>query len=321
LLDAGRLPRAPLAAFAVTRGVLFAAVWVALSTTGVREAPGLWRAFPDYLDGRRGTPLDLPGVRDHRLPDGRRPIGTVVHEEAAVIRRAFAVIALVLASACVTAQPPAGAPVPLSASFWRDTGARIGVAAVAFPKGTVHMVGPQDALDQAIANKKGERLVTYLEGLQPSEFTRVTAVFSSRLRAIGYAVTEIREPVDPGLYEELRAKGVTSEALPGLTALGSRYGVDRVLMLSVDRFGAYRDYFVFVPTEAPQAVFQVSGSLVDLRSTELLWRVAMQDKRGLVSLEGEWNQPPDYPNLTQAVSRAEHEAVVFIQNSFFAGAP
>lgn len=49
LLDDGRLPRAPLAAFAATRAALFAAVWLALSVAGVREAPGLWRAFPGCL--------------------------------------------------------------------------------------------------------------------------------------------------------------------------------------------------------------------------------------------------------------------------------
>src|SRR5512134_2087175 len=116
----------------------------------------------------------------------RRPF----RAEAAMTRRVIAAISALLASACVTKRPPAGEPVPVPASFWRDTGARIGVATVALPKGAVHMVGPQDALDQAIASKKGARLVTYLEGMQPSEFVRVAAVLSSRLRAMGYAVTE-----------------------------------------------------------------------------------------------------------------------------------
>jgi len=236
-------------------------------------------------------------------------------------RQVLVLISAVLASACVTKRAPAGEPVPIPASFWRDTGARIGVATVALPKGAVHMVGPQDALDQAIANKKGARLVTYLEGSQPTEFVGVAAAFSSRLRAMGYAVTEIHEPVDPGLYEELRSKAVTSAALPGLAALGSRHGVDRVLLLSVDRFGAYRDYFVFVATSGPQALFQVSGCLVDVRSPGLLWRVAMGEEQNLVPIEGEWDQPPDYPNLTQALHRAEHEAAAFIQGAFFVEVP
>ena len=40
----------------------------------------------------------------------------------------------------------------LPTSLWQDTGAKIGVAMVALPKGAVHMVGPQDLLDKAIAN-------------------------------------------------------------------------------------------------------------------------------------------------------------------------
>jgi hypothetical protein len=236
-------------------------------------------------------------------------------------RLAFALISALLASACVTKRTPAGEPVPLPASFWRDAGARIGVAMVALPKGALHMVGPQDALDQAIANEKGVRLVTRLEGMQPAEFVRVGAVFSSRLRAMGYAVTEIQEPADPGLYQQLRSEAVTSAAPPGLAALASRYGVDQVLLLSVDRFGASRNYFVFVARSAPQALFQVSGCLVDARSAGLVWRVAMGDGQNLVPVEGEWDQPPDYPNLTQGVLRAEHEAAAFIERAFFAEVP
>jgi hypothetical protein len=43
-------------------------------------------------------------------------------------------------------------------SFWQEKTARIGVVLVEVPKGAVHMVGPQDALDRAIANATDARL-------------------------------------------------------------------------------------------------------------------------------------------------------------------
>jgi hypothetical protein len=72
-----------------------------------------------------------------------------------------------------------------------------------------------------------------------------------------------------------------------------------------------------VPTAAPLAIFQVRGKLVDLDARKLLWRVSMAEKQSLVPIEGAWNQPPDYPGLTKSLRRAQHDAVVYLENAFF----
>ena len=105
-----------------------------------------------------------------------------------------------------------------------------------------------------------------------------------------------------------------------ITALQAQYGIDRLLVLSIDRFGAFRDYFVFVPTAAPTAMFQVSGELIDLTRNQVLWRVSMAEKQNLLAVEGRWDQPPDYPNLTQTIRCAEHDAAVYLQSAFFGDA-
>ena len=90
----------------------------------------------------------------------------------------------------------------------------------------------------------------------------------------------------------------------------------REALLSVDRCGAFRDYFVFVPTAAPLAMFHVSGELIDLTDNQIVWRVSMAEEQSLVAIGSNWEQPPDYPNLTQGISRAEHDGVVYLQNAF-----
>jgi len=117
-----------------------------------------------------------------------------------------------------------------------------------------------------------------------------------------------------------RAKDATKLADRDVTPILGKYGVDRLLLLSVDRFGAFRDYFVFVPTAAPLAMFQVRGELIDLTNNQILWRASTAQKQSLVAIEGNWDQPPDYPNLTQGIRRAEHDAVVYLQNAFFSDA-
>ena len=74
------------------------------------------------------------------------------------------------------------------------------------------------------------------------------------------------------------------------------------------------------PTAAPLAMFQVRGELIDLTNNQILWRASTAQKQNLVAIEGNWDQPPDYPNLTQAILRAEHDAVVYLQNASFSDA-
>jgi hypothetical protein len=222
-----------------------------------------------------------------------------------------------LIAACAT--PPASTIV-LPSSFWQEKAGKIGVVMVELPKGAVHMVGPQDALDRAIANAADAPLRSYLERVRPGEFQQITEAFSARLRAQGYTVSVVAEPMELGQYDRLRAKDAAKLADRDVTQILGKYGVDRLLLLSVDRFGAFRDYFVFVPTAAPLAMFQVRGELIDLTNNQILWRASTAQKQNLVAIEGNWDQPPDYPNLTQAIRRAEHDAVVYLQNAFFSGA-
>jgi len=227
------------------------------------------------------------------------------------------VIATALIAAC--AAPPAQT-VALSNSFWQEKTARIGVVLVEVPKGAVHMVGPQDALDRAIANATDARLRDYLQTLLPREFHQVGELFLERLQAKGYAVSLISQPIERSRYVALQAKGSTKLNDHSITALQAQYGIDRLLVLSIDRFGAFRDYFVFVPTAAPTAMFQVSGELIDLTRNQVLWRVSMAEKQNLLAVEGRWDQPPDYPNLTQTIRCAEHDAAVYLQSAFFGDA-
>ena len=234
-----------------------------------------------------------------------------------MFRSMYLGVAAVLIAACAT---PSVKTIVLPSSFWQEKAGKVGVAMVELPRGALHMIGPQDALDRAIANAADARLRGHLEAVQPSEFQQITDAFSARLRAKGYTVSVTSQPIKRAQYAILQAKDATKLADHDVMSLRATYGVDRLLLLSVDRFGAFRDYFVFVPTAAPLAMFQVSGQLIDLTNHQILWQVSMPEKQNLIAIEGEWDQPPDYPNLMQGIRRAEHNAVVYLQNAFFSDA-
>lgn len=228
--------------------------------------------------------------------------------------------AVELLAGCATSPAPVEAIV-LPASFWQNKQGKIGVALVEAPRGTVHMYGPRDALDRAIATKADSQFINYLHTVRPGAFNQLAEGFSAGLRKRGYTVEVIAQPVESTWYATLQTKAPTNKVEADLAPDRAKYGVDRLLLLSVDRFGAYRDYFVFVPTAAPMAIFQVEGKLVDLASNEMLWRATMASKQNVIPIEGDWNQPPDYPNVTLAIRRAEQDAVIYLENAFFSGAP
>jgi len=182
-----------------------------------------------------------------------------------------------------------------------------------------YVLGPADSVARANASTATAALNRYLATLTPLGFDSLPRVFAARLGEGGFQSIALPAPVDWGLYSALRlgAKG-TGE---GLRALRSTFGIDYLLLLAVDRFGTFRDYFVFGPTAAPLGMFQVSGLLLDLRSDRVLWQVAMLERQNLVVIEGPWEQPPTYPNVTRAIQNSEREAATWLQSSFFPMAP
>lgn len=228
-------------------------------------------------------------------------------------------LALGVLAGCA-ASAPTPTTIVLPASFWQDKDVRIGIATVALPKGAEHMVGPQDALDRAIAREIDERLINYLETVQLREFGKMAQTFADRLRARGYTVKVIAEPLARSPYAEIQTQGANFVAAD-FAPVRTQYGVDRLVLLSVDRFGVYRDYFVFVATAPPQAIFQVRGALIDLTTNEMLWQVSMAEKQNVIPIEGTWDQPPDYPNLASALRHAERAAGLFLENAFFVEPP
>ena len=93
----------------------------------------------------------------------------------------FRSLCLGVASALIAAcSLPPPKTIALPSSFWQDKTGKIGAAMVELPKATVHMVGPLDALDRAIADAADARLRSYLQTFRPSEFSQIAEAFSAR---------------------------------------------------------------------------------------------------------------------------------------------
>lgn len=206
---------------------------------------------------------------------------------------------------------------PVDPALWQHKQMRIGIATAKTPPAMAVKVGAMGLLDLAINAAMASDLETHLGSLQPTRVPLMANLIETRLQAIGFSTVRIagqidpttlpsRDPTAPGFYDR------------NVESIATSQGVDAILLLSVRQWGTSRSYYGFIPTDAPRATFVASGQLI-ARDGRLLW-----DEMGVASGttgNDEWDQAPDFPNLTHALDEAEDDAMTWLKRSFFDTAP
>jgi hypothetical protein len=228
-------------------------------------------------------------------------------------------IAMMMLLGCAGVLPGcAGAPknIDLPASYWDTPHGKIGLAMVTYPEATASREGPQGLLDLALNAYFSKHATAATRSANPEPFReeifrRLTAGLSAR----GGEVVPIEGRVD---LESLRmVKHGALEFPYDLTAIAERYGVAQIIFISVESYGTMRPYYGFLPVGDPLVFFRVGARMVNVRDHAILWRAAMEEDEGYAPILGEWDQPPDYPNLSQAMIRAVITATDFLDRRFF----
>jgi hypothetical protein len=254
------------------------------------------------------------GMRGHLRPCRTRP-------RAAVARPRSARLGLALAlAAALGALVACEKPVTLAPSFWQTQGARIGVAAVKAPDPGVYRKGAtHEGLIALVINESlAARMRDFLRGVGVREFEVAGGRFVSTLERRGFQARRLATALDLEQFPELRGGGDGSFSRD-LRPFGQTEGLDFLVLLSVDAWGTVRPYLpAGIPYGPPKALTRGRGRLVDLRTNQLLWQEIMTEDEGSVAVAGEWDQPPDYPNLTQAMRRAVEQAGQVLEQRFFA---
>jgi len=208
-------------------------------------------------------------------------------------------------------------PTPVDPTLWQHKQMRIGVATAKAPRASAAKAGSQGLLDMAVNEAMASDLDTHLASLQPTRVPLMATEINARLRAIGFPTVRIDEPIDTATLPERDPK------VPGfydrsIEAIASRQGVDAILILSVRQWGTVRSYYGFIPLGDPSASFVATGQLI-ARDERLLWD-EMAARTGTTGT-GEWDQAPDFPNLTHAIDEAEDDVMTSLGRSFFNTAP
>jgi hypothetical protein len=226
-----------------------------------------------------------------------------------------------LASAALAAAVFLSACAPrlaIKPEFWQNRTTRIRVALVDYPIGGAHKVGAQGLLDVAINAAAAKGLDGHMARFDISAFDGVRDQFVQELTNRGMIAKATDGFVKLEDYPRWSGESSTGFFEKDLSALAqAQPDVDILVLLSVEGFGTIRPYFGFVPTGAPKAFFQVKGQMVELKTNRLLWQAVMDQDVASVPPAGEWDQPPDYANLTAALRKAIENGKRFLVSEYF----
>jgi hypothetical protein len=225
----------------------------------------------------------------------------------------FVSVCLVLIAGCATT-------VPLESSFWDRKGVRVGVALATLPDAHAHRVGGEMLLDMAINKAMAAKLDTRMRQVAPKMIGGVTDKFVQRLNEKGFKAKKISEQIPLDAFPKFTGQASGNARMFGkdLRGLAQKHNIDMLLLVTVNRYGTLRNYYGFIPLGNPRALFDVRGQMIDLANNQLLWQTQLSDDQATMAVEGEWSQPPEYPNLVASLEQAMNKSMGHLETQFFA---
>jgi hypothetical protein len=179
-------------------------------------------------------------------------------------------------------------------------GQRIGVAMTKLPKPEVHLPGAGCLLCIIAATAMNTGLSKHTDTLTAEDLPALKDSVAQALRKKGAQVQVIAEPLD---LKTLASSTPTSPnvAPVNFAPLKQKYGIDKVLVIEINAFGFERTYASYIPTGDPKALVRGRSYLVNLGSNAYEWYLPLDV---IKSADGKWDEPGQYPGLTNAYYQA-----------------
>lgn len=228
------------------------------------------------------------------------------------MKKLYALLLLVLMlTGCASVQQP----VALHSDFWQQREHTIGIAVVQPNKPGATMLGAQGLLDIAINQANAKSLITYLEGVQIPRLHEVAKDFGEQLQARGFKVKMIEKPLD--MEKIAKFSGSSSKDVSYASRDFRSFkaeGMDRLIVISVNRVGTTRGYYGFMPLGPPQADIAITGQMVNLDSNQILWYQVTEKVAGIAE---PWDQGPGFENVGKSVLSNAEQGVEEFEQAFF----
>lgn len=214
----------------------------------------------------------------------------------------------------------APARMSLKPSFWKETQLKVGVATIPSQKMAAHRAGSEGLLDMAINSAMTGSLEAHLQSMDANKFATVADQYVEKLTERGLNARKLDKPVNPHVLQPFTAPGSGEYAEKDMRPLAGKEGIDMLIVLSLQQCGTIRKYYGFIPLGPPEAICVSKGEMINLKTNEIAWRAYPEMNEAILPIEGEWDQAPDYQNVTRAVDRAMSQAQLFLIKEFFGSA-
>lgn len=203
--------------------------------------------------------------------------------------------------------------VPLNQSFWKHK-EHVKVAKIKPVRAHLYKSGPQGLLDMGLNDAVTHSFEKYLENYRLSNMLSISDDFSKRLKA--HHVKASSYPVIDVDYLPRSGEDKKSFAARKYTQFAKKIGNDKLLVVTANSIGAIRKYYAFIPLDAPKAICELEGRLINVKNNKILWRYTSSVT---LPVDGKWDQPPNYPNFTRALNKAIYLSKSELLDNFFTG--
>ncbi len=215
------------------------------------------------------------------------------------IRRALFAVPVFFLLALTGCATPQG-PVPLDQSFWAEQQEHIGVAITDVPPPQTLLAGNQGLLEYAINMAATSGMRSKVEKWDTSSLKAFPKDVVNVLNERGYQAQVLDQPLNLQTMKKVKSTKLGYSEID-YTALKAEQKIDKLVVFVVTSTGVLRTYYSVIPTSAPVTQVVVSAYVIDLDDNRLLYYQPFVTNR---AAEGEWDEGPEYPNLTNAYYQA-----------------
>jgi hypothetical protein len=199
-----------------------------------------------------------------------------------------------LVTGCVT---PPQQPVQMNRAALASGAGKIGVVMTAMPKVNTSFPGASCLLCVAAAEGANSALTKHAQTLPNEGLGKLQDSIAQVLVKTGVDAQAISEPLQLQKLPEFKHPKGENAPAKDFQSLRAKYNVDRLLVIDLTAIGFVRTYSAYFPTSDPKAYVAGSAYIVDLTNNhyDLYQRIDIQK-----SADGAWDEPPQYPGLTNA---------------------
>lgn len=202
--------------------------------------------------------------------------------------------------------------------FWENKKQTIGIAVAKIPQPEAHKTGGQGLLDIAINNANASELGEHLAKQDVQQINKTTDKMFSYLRGKGFNVVKIEDQIDAESLKEVSLSDDESKKIyytnRDFTPLKTKYNIDKIVLVTLDKVGTIRNYYGFVPLGAPSGYSKAVGQIINLENNQLEWNYVIDQQ--IPTSESEWDVPPSFPGLTKAMYTAFNQTQELLFNEF-----